>query len=609
MEGAPSRTRTRWTGFALGFGVSLAVALPMALGAVSWGEGRVYDVLLRMRRDVPSPLVQLVCLDEATFKALGRDPSRAEIGRAIANLWKKGPTLIAVDLFFREAKGEPEDAALEEALAEAQVVLACSPNLDLMPIPRFSDQAVGLGSVDFLVDGDGILRTVPAPYVEPKEGGGFQLRNLPLALECARLIWFPAAPPEVRLEGKTYYFGRHAYPTDGVAWRIPFCGGDGTLPRISLNDAIAGGTALPDLRGKIVLMGSTRPSVHDFYSVPLPWKGAGRYGKEVASNTMPGVEIHGQALSALLQGKSIVPLPAAWKWTLFGLLSALGTALVVLQMRPLPSALLWMALLGLLTASAILAMRAGVALPALALAITLCAFLAASFGYHRYLDHRERRAVEVLFSRYVSPNIAKKLLKNPELVQLGGRRKVLSILFSDVRGFTTLSEQIPPEQVSGLLNDYFTEMTRILFQFDGTLDKFIGDAILAFFGDPVEQLDHPARALLCAVSMQEEAARLRDRFRAQGKPELHIGVAVTTGPVVVGNNGAKDNFVYTVIGDTVNLASRLQGLAQRDDVILPRATAERIPDFRKDYRFEELEPVKVKGKVEAIEILRVTGRT
>jgi adenylate cyclase len=217
--------------------------------------------------------------------------------------------------------------------------------------------------------------------------------------------------------------------------------------------------------------------------------------------------------------------------------------------------------------------------------------------------------VEVLFSRYVSPNIAKTLLKNPELVQLGGRRKVLTMLFSDIRGFTTFSEQMPPEQVSGLLNEYFTDMVKVLFEFDGTLDKFIGDAILAFFGDPVEQLDHPARALSCAVSMQEEAARLRARFRAQGKPELHIGVAVNTGPVVVGNNGARDNFVYTVIGDAVNLSSRLQGLAVKDDVILTRATAERIPDFRKLYRFEELEPVKVKGKAEAIEILRVTGRS
>jgi adenylate cyclase len=207
----------------------------------------------------------------------------------------------------------------------------------------------------------------------------------------------------------------------------------------------------------------------------------------------------------------------------------------------------------------------------------------------------------------VSPNIARVLLARPDLVHLGGRRKVLSILFADIRGFTSLSERLPPEAVSALLNEYFTEMTDVLFEFDGTLDKFIGDAVLAFFGDPVDQEDHPARAMACAVAMQKRAAALRDRFESDGKPAIHVGIAVHTGPVVVGNNGSADNFDYTVIGDAVNLASRLQALATADDVITTIRTIENIYEFKTRYAYEEMPPVQVRGKSEPIAIARVLG--
>jgi adenylate cyclase len=163
--------------------------------------------------------------------------------------------------------------------------------------------------------------------------------------------------------------------------------------------------------------------------------------------------------------------------------------------------------------------------------------------------------------------------------------------------------------VTEILNAYFTEMMSILFAHDGTYDKFIGDALLAFFGDPVDQPDHPARALACALAMQEKAAELRIRFSEENLPPLHIGIAVHTGPVVVGNHGSRDSWSYTVIGDTVNLASRLQGLAQKDDIIMSRSTAEKIPGFASIYRFEELDPVTVKGKTDPVSILRVFGRT
>jgi adenylate cyclase len=276
-------------------------------------------------------------------------------------------------------------------------------------------------------------------------------------------------------------------------------------------------------------------------------------------------------------------------------------------MKPVASLGLWLLLGVTIGAGGIVAMLHGRPLPLLGLSLTWLAYAGTSFSYHRYLDFRERKAVEKLFSRYVSPNIARVLLARPDLVHLGGRRKVLSILFADIRGFTSLSERLPPEVVSALLNEYFTEMTDVLFEFDGTLDKFIGDAVLAFFGDPVDQEDHPARAMACAVAMQKRAAALRDRFESDGKPAIHVGIAVHTGPVVVGNNGSADNFDYTVIGDAVNLASRLQALATADDVITTIRTIENIYEFKTRYAYEEMPPVQVRGKSEPIAIARVLG--
>lgn len=590
-------------GILTGLFMALGVVLPLAFGAVRGLEGRLYDLLLRARGRPPSGKVLLVTLSDEDFRRMGgRNPNRAEYAALLDRLWDSGASLVALDVLFLEPRTEEEDRALEEALGRVDTLLACSPGNGLYPLERFRRQAVALGSIDLLSDRDGIFRKIPPPYMQ----GDGRTGPLPMALACARLLWFPGRVPEARWEGKTLWLDGRPFRTDGSGWWIPFIGGDGTLPRLSFEEVRKGGPALAQVRNRVVLVGSTRPSQHDFFSVPLPAR-VQRSG-EMKSHTMAGVEIHGQALEALLAGEEVLPLrgsPLALLWTAFTLLSVLLTGLAL---RPFAALALWTAFLAAVTGAGFFAMKAGRPLPLLALLLATMAFSAGSFAYHRVADYRGRREVERLFSRYVSPNVAKTLLKNPALVQLGGRRKELSILFSDIRGFTSLSERLPPEQVSALLNEYFTEMTGVLFAHDGTLDKFIGDAILAFFGDPVEMKDHAARAVACAVAMQERAAQLRARFAAEGKPPLHIGVAVNSGPVVVGNNGSATNFAYTVIGDTVNLASRLQGLAVEDDVILPDRIRAAVPDFDETYDWEPMEPVTVKGKSDPIPVVRVRGR-
>ena len=609
MKLTSTRFKPSRTGALVGLSLALLLALPLAWGAVSPGEGRVYDLLLRCRSNRPDPRVVIVGIDDATFSVLdGRMPTRAEEALAIHRIWAAGAGLIALDLFFRSPRDPAEDAALEATLSQADTVLACSPSAGLQPIEVFRKKAVGVGSIDLLTDSDGVMRRLPPPFIQPtKEGSA--ISALPFALEIARQIWFPGGAPPARSEGDTLLLGEHPYPLGSEGWLIPFYGGEGTLPRLSFAEVLDTTKPLPDLKGKFVLMGSTSPSQHDLFSVPFPAKPGSAHGfRTTSTHTMAGVELHGQALSALLQGESIRPLSAMVSALLFALLAAVGTLLTAFPFRPALSVSVWASLGILLFGGAVLAVRHGRTLPLLALGLCWLGYAGVSLSYHWYRDFQEKRAVQRLFARYVSPNVARELLENPDLVQLGGRRKVLSILFSDIRGFTNLSERIPPEQVSALLNEYFTIMTQVLFRHDGTLDKYIGDAVLAFFGDPLDQPDQSARALACAVEMQEEAVALRARSEAAGKPSLHIGIAVHTGPAVVGNNGSETNFLYTVIGDTVNLTARLQGLAVQDDVITTLETAERIPDLKTRYRVESLDPVMVKGKSEPIPILRVLGR-
>lgn len=602
-------SRPRALQLGLAAAISLLLVLPGALGIFQRGERALYDLQLRTLGIRPDPRVLLVCRDEETFSALGnRIPTRAEMAQALLNLKAKGADLVILDILLVAPAAEEEDAALEAALAQVDIILASSPAQDLEPLPRFIAQSVGVASIDLITDSDGVLRSVPAPYLRP-EGDGFAVERLPLSLAGALAVRFPQGTPAPELRPGGLRFGDVDFPTRDGSWLIPFAGGEGTLPRLSLARVLGAPEALPDLRGSVILLGSTRASEHDAFGVPVapPVRREGRFERR-STNTMAGVEIQGQALSAQIQGRSLTPPGPVGRATIVALTGLLALALLFAPLSPSLLLGFWLLGLAVLPGLSVVSFRDGRVLPLFSMVVVWIAAAASSLAHRWYRDFEARQAVEKLFGRYLSPNIARQLLKNPELVQFGGHKKVLTILESDIRGFTTLSEQLAPEQVTLLLNEYFTAMTRILFEHDGTLDKFIGDAMLAFFGDPVDLPDQAARGVACAVAMQEGAAALRERSRREGKPELRIGVAVHAGPVVVGNHGSLTNFDYTVIGDTVNLTARLQGLAQEDDVIVTKVTALRVPEFHTLYDVRELEPVRVKGKSEPIEIVSIRGR-
>jgi adenylate cyclase len=221
--------------------------------------------------------------------------------------------------------------------------------------------------------------------------------------------------------------------------------------------------------------------------------------------------------------------------------------------------------------------------------------------YHYLVEEREKRRIKATFQHYLAPTVVEEILKDPENLKLGGEEQELTILFSDLRNFTSISEKLSPRQIEQLLNEYLTIMTDVIFTQNGTLDKYMGDAIMAFFGAPLKQPDHYLKACLTAVAMQQELNMLQQKWKQRGLPALDSGIGINTGPVVVGNMGSDVLFDYTVIGDNVNLASRLESLNKMygTNIIIGENTHDHVKDA---FRFRELDLVKVKGKETAVKI-------
>lgn len=221
------------------------------------------------------------------------------------------------------------------------------------------------------------------------------------------------------------------------------------------------------------------------------------------------------------------------------------------------------------------------------------------------LERRERSRVTGLFGRYVSQAVVDEILSNPDAIKLGGERKDVTLLFIDIRGFTPLSEKMEPEDVINVLNEYLDLCTQAIFKYGGTLDKFIGDGVMAIFGAPVPQEDHAKRAVLAGIELKSQADELNRRIEEKYGRSVRFGMGINSGPAVIGNIGSKERLEYTAIGDTVNLASRLESNAKPGQILISEETYRRVKD---DFVFKELPPLKVKGKEKPVNVYEVEGK-
>jgi len=319
------------------------------------------------------------------------------------------------------------------------------------------------------------------------------------------------------------------------------------------------------------------------------------------------VEIHANLITGMLDGniKQKPPYVLGAEVVLL-LFSGVAMALVLPLVSPLRATMLTVVVLAAVFASNVLMWTEGNLVLPLASGLLMIAMLfALNMSYGFFVESRAKRQITGLFGQYVPPELVDEMSRNPGTFSMEGESRELSVLFTDVRGFTTISEGLDPKQLSKLMNEFLTPLTRVIYKHRGTIDKYMGDCIMAFWGAPLPDPQHARSAVLAGQEMYRVLEALQPHFKEMGWPPIHIGVGVNSGRMSVGNMGSEIRLAYTVMGDAVNLASRLEGLTKEYGVsmIVGEVTRAEVPDVI----FRELDRVRVKGKDEPVTIFEPIG--
>ncbi|MBI3456578.1 MAG: CHASE2 domain-containing protein [Candidatus Rokubacteria bacterium] len=576
----------------------LALALACTLGAwvIQFGpagqtiERKGLDLLFLLRGVLPGPddLV-VVSIDEPSFAELGAQWPwpRTLHARLTDRLRALGARVIAFDILFSEPSVPAEDRALAAAIERAgNVILASDLQvvetaafrqvLPLRPLPELERHAAGVGLVALVPDRDAVIRALPAPSAA----------GLPFAHVVARAAgWRGSGISEPLL--------------------INYLGPPPAVRTVSYVQAL-----LPDrlpagaLRGKVVLVGRAhgphpepqRP-LPDAYVTPFFWSGR---------HFTPGVEVHATIVDTLLRDRGIraVHPLAVLGWAVAGSLAAAA----------LLARLAWWA--GLAALGGLVAVQAGLALGLFAGARLWLPWVLPALGlggvYGGTLvvrwrqSEREKAFVQRAFQHYVHPVVVRQILEDPSRLRLGGDLIEATVLFSDLQGFTKISEGLRADALVALLNEYLSAMAEEILRHRGMLNRTIGDAILALWGVPLPDTAHAVGACRAALGMHRRLAELNRAWAAAGRPVLRMRIGVYTGPMVVGNVGTADRFDYTALGDTVNLASRLEAINKLygTGIVVGEETVRQVGD---GLEFRELDRIRVVGRSQPVQIYECLG--
>ena len=376
------------------------------------------------------------------------------------------------------------------------------------------------------------------------------------------------------------------------AVHVPYQAGS-PFPYISAAQVLAGKAPLAQLENRIVLLGSTAPGLADLRVTPF-------------SSTFPGVEIHAHLIAGMLDGTTRYTPPWADDARLLIVL-VLGVllTLVLLRFNPIIGLVTSVTLLALLLAAYAAAWTRLWVVPMAAPIITVLGLYALNTAYGFFAESRNKRQMTKLFGQYVPPELAAEMSQDPAHYTMDGQSRDMTVLFSDIRGFTNFSENLSPAELAEVLNAYLSTMTHIVQKQRGTIDKYIGDAIMAFWNAPVDLADHASRAVQTALDMQAALPQLNQEFAARGWPDVQIGVGANTGRMSVGNMGSEFRMSYTVMGDAVNLGSRLEGITKQYGVgiLVTQPTVEADPV----HAFMKIDDVRVKGKETPVAIFEPLG--
>jgi adenylate cyclase len=363
---------------------------------------------------------------------------------------------------------------------------------------------------------------------------------------------------------------------------------------VSQDQLLAGQTPLVDpsiFKDKIVFIGVTGAGLVDVFQTPM------------GGAVMPGIQLHATVADSLLAGRFIRTAPAFWR-----IVSTAGVAIFVGLMAalvPFVVAAGGAALTaGAWTFMALLMLRRGVWLNTVQPLAAIAVVLFAGTAYRYFVEDHQKRVVKRLFGRYVSKDVFEQLMAHPDRAELGGKRRQMSVLFSDIRGFTTITEKGDAEALVAQLNEYFSQMVDIVFRHKGTVDKFVGDMVMALYGAPVDDPDHAEHAVVAAIEMVRALGELNHNWAARGMAQLDIGIGINSGDMIAGNIGSSSIMSYTVIGDNVNLGSRLESLNKEYGSRIIVSDASRA-QLKGDYAIRPLGEVIVKGKTKPVSIFEV----
>lgn len=499
------------------------------------------------------------------------------------NYFKEAPDQL---LNFMIDTKQAQGANLEPNLIEKKVY----------PISILANSDVGISHIEAEADSDGVYRHYPlVSNVDSIYYPSFALQVYQ---------YYTGDKPVLELSPESYnLITKHgsAYLNYSGQTKIRWLGGKDHFPEVSIYDIFNAKDNDPNMKSifnnKIVYIASTAFGAHDLRNTPV-------------DSALPGVVFHMNMTHMLLTGNFFVPEAESTKYS--WILLTLGSVLIIGTML-LGHAILDFLVVNLIIAGFLLIDTYYFIPHGYNIRLFFCLFsVALSYSWstflHFYQSNKEKKKIKGTFSRYLAPSIVNELLKNPEKVRLGGEKKNITVFFSDVRDFTSISEKLTPEQLTVCLNKYMTMMTDTLFEHKGTLDKYIGDAMVAYWGAPVPLDNHPYWALKGAIKMIERLPSINEEFIKEGFPTFKHGIGLNTGDCSVGNMGSNNIFSYTALGDNMNLGARLESLCKFYGVQLniSEYTKNALPlELAKEFTFRTLDKVRVKGKENALTIYEV----
>jgi adenylate cyclase len=466
-------------------------------------------------------------------------------------------------------------------------------------LSQFQSSAANAGHFNPFTDPDGIVRRVP--MIAELDGAFYEALSLAVV---RTLLGFPKLEPGFTETGMMQggYSGLEwlrtgplTIPVDeSVCALVPFRGDRYSFPYISISDILADRVQPAQLKGRIALVGATASGLFDLRATPV-------------NSVYAGVEVHANMIAGILDRK----IPQKPPYMLGAeVMLILGIGLLLAIMIPMLSAV-WATLSSFIAFAAVSGLsilawtQAHTVLPLATSLLMILSLYVMNMAYGYFVESRSKRQFTELFGQYVPPELVDKMAQDPEKYSMEGKEEQLTVLFSDVRGFTSISESLSARDLTLYINDYLTAMSLVIRGNGGTLDKYIGDAIMAFWGAPVEDASHARNGVITMLEMQKRAAELAEEFKAKGWPPFRIGIGVNSGRMRVGDMGSKLRKAYTVMGDPVNLGSRLEGLTKQYGVGM--LVGETTKQAVKDVVFREVDLVRVKGKDEAVAIYEPIG--